>query len=276
MDQRKFDSIARGLGQRTSRRLVLGSSLLGLAGLTTTRDMQAQEATSEASAADAAADTPEFLFAQTFTAGTWQPADEASLYTLTLEGTAAQTVYFSDRPERIVGLAPMQTFLDGLGFTPANPPNAALVAQRADADGHEILVIELFDPVYDAETSTLTYTARVLEDYGAPGLASLAAQQTDHELPESFADGSLFIDDCPDGTATCYQIVNNENVVVGPLTNVGCCYQAQPGMCEPCSDNDQSSYYGKLCHEAWPDQCTFGLGEWGCFVYSVNCPDGGL
>src|SRR5688572_22930191 len=108
MDQRKFDSIARGLGQRTSRRLVLGSSLLGLAGLTTTRDMQAQEATPEASVADAAADTPEFLFAQTFTGGTWQPADEAGTYTLTLEGTAAQTVYFSDRPERIVGLAPMQ------------------------------------------------------------------------------------------------------------------------------------------------------------------------
>ena len=79
--------------------------------------------------ADTAGAHPEFLFVQPFDSGAWSPTSGAdATYTLTLTGAAAQTVYFSDRPERIVGLAPTQRFLDGLGFTPNNPPNAALVA----------------------------------------------------------------------------------------------------------------------------------------------------
>ena len=47
-------------------------------------------------------------------------------------GVAPQTIAFSDRPERIVVQAPMQQFLDGLGFSVENPPNAAIEILEAD------------------------------------------------------------------------------------------------------------------------------------------------
>lgn len=90
-------------------------------------------------------------------------AGENGVYTLTLTDTPDQTVYFSDRPARVVGVAPLQQFLDGLGFSPQNQPNAALVAQTAI--GEDVLVIELLNPRNDEAAHTLTYDARVLENY---------------------------------------------------------------------------------------------------------------
>src|SRR5690606_35868601 len=100
MDPRRFDTLARSVCRRASRRGVMaataGLAALPLLGRSPTT---AQESTPERASGPPVDETtfPEFLFVQTFTGGTWQPADEAGLYTLTLEGTAAQTVYFSDR-----------------------------------------------------------------------------------------------------------------------------------------------------------------------------------
>jgi len=176
---------------------------------------------------------PEYLFVQPFDAGTWEPkSGEDGTYLLTLTGVAADTTYFSDRPERITGLARTQPFLDGLGFTSENPPNAAIVAQTESGE-QDVLVVQLFNPVYDAGAATLVYEARILADYGGRGLAHLAQQQTDYELAASFGEGSLFIDDCPDiGGDNCYLQCENEGSV-----NSGQCWSWSSWTCNPCGSN---------------------------------------
>ncbi len=251
MDASRFDTITKVFAaRRLSRRQALAQGAAGLtAGALATTGLgtaHGQEATPGATpavdpndphpSADTAGAHPEFLFVQPFDAGTWAPKPGADgTFTLTLTGAAAHAVYFSDRPERIVGLTPTQRFLDALGFTPDNPPNAALVAPSADgSDTQEILVIELLNPVYDAAAGTLVYEARVLADYSEPGLAHLARQQTDYDLPESFGAGSLFIDDCPDIQLNCYD-VNNPSTIVG-TTMAGTCYQWWPPGCLLCQN----------------------------------------
>ena len=202
MDTHRFDSVTRTLTNGLTRRTALAAGASGLAASALAglglRRAAAQDSTPVASpAATGAGFGQEFLFVQTAEAGTWMPkSGEEGVYTLTLTGAAAQTIYFSDRPDRIVGTAPMQQFLDNLGFTPDNPPNAAMVTGTGDAE--EVLIIELYNPTYDAEADTLTYEARVLEDYDEDGLAFVAQRQGDTDLPSSFGHTSLFIDDCPD------------------------------------------------------------------------------
>lgn len=280
MQANHFDTISRLFANRKTRRQALaGSAGLAAAALTAPR-LLAQDGTPEAStstvdpsdphpSADEATHDPEFLFVQPFEAGAWAPkAGEDGVYTLTLTGASANTVYFSDRPERIFGLAPTGPFLDNLGFTPTNPPNAALVARRADGSDQEVLVIELLNPAYDGET--LTYDAKVLADYGEPGLTAAARTQMDYELPESFAEGSLFIDDCSDGEGACYNIVNGDQQDIGSIT-VGNCYHFP--ACEPCNDDWNGAQWGKACAEQYPDQCSYGsIGDipgisWDCYVH---------
>src|SRR5690606_38725131 len=112
-------------------------------------------------------------------------------------------------------------FLDGLGFTPFDPPNAAVVAQTAA--GEDVIVVELLNPRLiesfgtDSGT-TLVYDVRVLADYEGGGLAFLASHQSDATLPERFGPASLFIDDCGD-LSRCY-LHHRESggiIHVGPL-----------------------------------------------------------
>jgi hypothetical protein len=136
------------------------------------------------------------LFVQTFSHGTWHPKEgEEGVYLLTLNDIGAETIYFSDRPARQVGLIPTSEFLDSLGFTSANPPNAALATETENEDG-EVLVIELFAPVYDEAHATLTYDAVLLTEYGEAAFADLAQRATGELLPATFGRGHLFIDSC--------------------------------------------------------------------------------
>ncbi len=277
MDPARFDSISRLLARHSNRRRALAAAL-GTAPLLLPLHGSAQDATPEMAqpASDLTSDFPVFLFVQTFTGGTWTPAQDGQ-FELTLTGVAAGTIAFSDRPDRIVTLIETQQFLQGLGFTPANPPNAAIVAMREGSGmtDQEVLVLELFSPQYDAASGTLTYTARVLQDYGAPGLAGLAANQTDFEQLQQFAGGSLLIDDCSDGEAVCYQDLNNERVIVGNIGDVGCCYDWGVSHCAACNDDASSEYYGKLCADNYPDTCSYysnGVDGWDCYADGVTCP----
>ena len=228
---------------------------LAAAGLFTTRLTSAQDATPAATpvfpsdphpSADGVVTHPEYLFVQPFDGGTWAPkAGEDGTFVLTLTGAAAQTTYFSDRPERDTGLAPNQQFLDGLGFTPENPPNAAIVVQT-DSGEEDVLVVELLAPVYDAEAATLTYEAKVLRDYGGRGLADVAQQQSDYDLPASFGQGSLFIDDClPSLLDGCYyQEPNSDYQFIGNVPS-GNCWNASKILCEPCQS------YSSLCNQMY-------------------------
>jgi hypothetical protein len=280
MDPIRFDTITRLFANRRTRRATTGGTLGLVAAVASGRALgqnatpdTATQATGPAGAhpegIHARPDT-EFLFAQAFTGGTWAPKEgENGAYTLALTGAAAQTVYFSDRPERLVGLLPNQEFFDKLGFTPETPPNAALVA---DTDGgQDILVIELRNPAYDASSASLTYDARVLADYGETDLSSLARRQADYDFPQSFSTGGLFIDDspfdCKDISGECYNIIDGNVQIIGDLA-IGAC-GADRLTCQPCDDDGTDAVYGKACAEKYPDQCNYysnGVDGWDCYA----------
>jgi hypothetical protein len=201
------------------------------------------------------ADRREFLFVQTFASGSLAPSDdEAGLYTLVLEQSPGHTLYFSDRPERIVGTVPMEQFLDGLGFTPANPPNAALVAEREDG-GEEIIVLELLNPRYDEAARMLTYDVRILADDEQLDMTlEHRLSTTDHE-GATYGASSLFIDDCPTYHAICHR----ENQA--PI-DYGCqsfCWESYAGSCVPCQ-----SIQKQCCADQPSGQCDVTYGANGC------------
>ena len=189
MDDRRFDSLVQLFAARRSRRTALkggfaGASALAIRGLTELAPPAgAQDATPEASP-ETDAPHPSFLFVQLAEGGTWMPKPgEDGVFLLTLAGVSSQSIYFSDRPERIVGTVPTEKFLDQLGFTPLNPPNAAVVVQTPEGT-RDVLVIELFDPVYtqdfaDGAGDVLTYEARLLEAYEGDGLTPWVGEMDD-------------------------------------------------------------------------------------------------
>jgi hypothetical protein len=260
MDPRRFDRLARRVAaRRLSRRTTLTASgggvaaaLLGAFGgrraLTASQDATPGTSPIASPVASPGATLvgdggPEFLFVQTFAGGTWAPKPDADgVYLLTLTGHAAQTVYFSDRPERLVGTIPTRDFLDRLGFTPADPPNAAVVAQTSDG-GEDVLVVELFDPVYaegfgEGGGVTVTYTARVLIGESGPRLTPLAARQDDDRLPAAFGPATLFIDG-------------------------------------PCLGQDQECFNAKACCAGLACHYTAGFGQPRCCAYpGAPCPTG--
>ncbi len=275
MESRHFDTLTRSLASTHSRRTALRAGGLalsaGLAGSSSLR-VRAQDATP-----DPLADDATFLFVQSASSGTFAanpgagtPTAEGTPtpgggadYLLTLEGHTGNTVYFSDRPERIFGEAPTQRFLDGLGFSPANPPNAALVTN--DADGNEdILVVELLNPVYDAGVGSVTYGVNILNDYEG-GLDFVAGRQRDADLAPTFGEASLFIDDCPDvsGCLTSDGVIGDPSYYIGPLpagTPSGQCWHWDSLTCKPCSGLGQSDY-DSICNAAYAECDNH------CFVY---------
>ena len=265
MDATRFDSLTCALSARLSRRTALHASGLGLAaGLaaSTSGRASAQDATP-----DPLSDDATFLFVQSAASGTFAANSGAGTpsadgtpvagggadYLLTLEGHAGNTIYFSDRPERIFGTAPTQQFLDGLGFAPSNPPNAALVTN--DADGNEdILVVELLNPTYDADNGAITYGVNLLSDYEG-GLDFVANRQRDEDLAPTFGEASLFIDDCPDTDVYCYtRLFANE----GFLGTYGQCWSWGELNCNICDDLQGLV---DLCNSMYPgcnNDCTAG------------------
>ena len=207
MDGRRFDSWSKAVARRSSRRTVLRSTGVGLAavlgGVAGLRGATAQEATP-----DGTASAPSLLFVQIASSGSFAPNPQVGTpavegtptvgggadYLLTLEGHHGATIYFSDRPDRIFGDWPTQEFLDVLGFTPANPPNAALVTQADEDAEDEVLILELIEPTYDEATDTLTYGATVLGGYAGEPLTAIVADQDADVVPETFGRASLFID----------------------------------------------------------------------------------
>ncbi|CAA9561244.1 MAG: hypothetical protein AVDCRST_MAG49-2435 [uncultured Thermomicrobiales bacterium] len=235
MDPTRFDGIARTFaGRRASRRAAIAAGAAGaVAVLGAAAPGKAQEA-----APGAEGNRTFFLFVQTFLGGTLVPKEgEDGTYVLTLTGGPGQTIYFSDRPERIVGTLPTYQFLDALGFPPDNPPNAALVA-RTD-DGEDIVVVELFNPVYtdsfgESGAATLTYDVRVLADYAEEGLAHLAQRRAGEAPPAAFSEAALFIDDCNPVWIRC----GREGIwgwEVGDLGYRSTCWSWSDFNCVPCA-----------------------------------------
>lgn len=141
-------------------------------------------------------DDASWLFVQAgFASGTLAGNGDGT-FLLTLLNAPAQTVYFSDRPNRIAGAMPTERFLEVLDFDGGDPPNAALVIQ-IDAENTDVIVFELTAPVYDAGVNSLAYTATLLEGFDQfqeTGVGFVEEPLTADTLPREFGASSLFID----------------------------------------------------------------------------------
>jgi len=187
-----------------------------------------------------------FLFLQSFDSGSLTPkAGTPDRYTLTLKQGLGDTVYFSDRPAKVVGTVPTAQFLKALGFTPANPPNAALVGQR-DATHKDVVVVELFNPIYDAKTNTLSYEVALLKDWHKLDETFQQTPDTEAQLPRAFTAAHLFIDDCPDAEVVCFK--RSTHARVGDLGFRGMCWHWFPTGCFAC-DPDA---YSRECNATIP------------------------
>ncbi len=132
-----------------------------------------------------------FIFIQEGTGGTFVK-DESGNYTLTITGVVPYTIYFSDRPERVGGFAPMDKFLDGFCFGAIDPPNAAVMLREGENES-DVVVAELTSPQFDETNSTLTYTAKVLDDYTFNSDWSHIISKADDAIPEAFGNVSIVI-----------------------------------------------------------------------------------
>ena len=86
--------------------------------------------------------------------------------TLTLRGITPSTLYFSDRPQRVVGHMTTADFVDlwaiGDNSFETDPPNAVLSFLEPGADVPDDAVIVLREPNLDG-AGQLTYSIEVLE-----------------------------------------------------------------------------------------------------------------
>ena len=86
--------------------------------------------------------------------------------TLTLRGTTASTLYFSDRPQRVVGHMSTADFVDlwavGDNSFETDPPNAVLAFLESDAAVPDDVVVVLAQPKLDADDD-VSYSIEVLE-----------------------------------------------------------------------------------------------------------------
>jgi hypothetical protein len=135
------------------------------------------------------------LFVQVAESGTAEPIEgESGGYHVTLANGSGQTLYFSDRPERLAGIIGTGAFMqetDGM----AGQPNAAL-AFRPNGDDSEtkLVVLELHGATFDPESLVLTYEARFLDIASESTLALDDLSQALDSLPANFGQATLFID----------------------------------------------------------------------------------
>lgn len=243
MDANRFDTISKLFASRKTRRAALKGTGAGIAAAAVAPlagRVAAQDATPAAGGEETvhpnASSNVTELFTQAFEGGTWEQAGSDDTYTLTLTGTAAQTVYFADRPERFFGLMSMQDYIDTINAEPTDPPNAALITRDPDSGAEDILIIELANPQYNASSATLTYDATMLTDYQQEGLSSAAIRQQDYDFPASFGHGGLFIDGVCNGHDWVQCTVTNTGEVL-PTVKVGECWDTGGWGCEQCHSN---------------------------------------
>jgi hypothetical protein len=226
------------------------------------------------------------MFVQTFGEGSIADAGNGNL-TLTADHLTGQTIYFSDRPERIVGTVPTQRFLGldhapsaspsatpetgGLGFTPANPPNAALVfdsAEGSDEPG-DVVVVELINPTYDPGSGQATYEIKVLADDTAVDMNFVGEPVVDADAIRAFEGASLFIDDCMDGTIVCVNRTSGATQDLTETNTAGFCWSYDDACCSPCQDFE---YWGQQCYAmywVWCDGECYATFDWQVFFCQV-------
>lgn len=259
MDPARFDQFTRTLGAHTSRRRALVAGIAGcsaLTGLARPKATSAQDATPASQTS-----SPTTVYVQLADSGTWVPKpDEPGTYLLTLFDPGEQTLSFTLAPDRFVATIPTEDLLATLGFTPENPPNAAIEVVTPDGE-RDVLVVELTNPVYTiaiaTSASVLTYEARVLSAYRGTGLQEWLPDVADDQLPTEFEQVSLFIDNGCWGFTGCYLVESDGSrgdwIGGVPSTpNLLRCPGVVPGTCVPCSGNNIETLHAR-CNSTYRD-----------------------
>ena len=123
----------------------------------------------------AGAEEPELhlLFVQ---GATSMQADTDAM-TLRLVGVTEQTIYFSDRPQRVAGIVETKNFVGHWGSGDdsfaMNPPNATLTIYDVEAERNTAAVLVLKDPVLEGNDLVYRYEllgGTVPAEGGAAGL----------------------------------------------------------------------------------------------------------
>lgn len=195
----------------------------------------------------------QYMFVQTAHSGSLIPVTgKENLYLLVLKGVSPQTIGFSDRPERIVGQISTQTFLEVFCFSPTNPPNVAIELLEGAEDA-DVIVAELFDPVYDATNHTLQCKLRILKE---PNHSyAIFNERHDPTLPQSFGPVTLFIDDCPDGVVKCCARSDQYSGEACCQYTYPKCWSWWPPGCSPCFSRDDEPRCEEECGHGCPYEC---------------------
>ncbi len=257
MDATRIDSIARFLAERRSQRALARAGAGLAAGLAAGGVTESTRALGFTPAAAADEDGPTLLFLQAFQAGSISASDVEGRYTLTLQQGLGHTVYFSDRPDRVVGATPTPRFLAELGFPDDNPPNAALVVETDDGRT-EVVVVELFAPAYDQASHTAIYQAAVLGEWERATDGTVSETTVDPaEALTSFGAAHLFIDSLRgSGTPSCdlsrvYCYNSCTSPPYGDLGTGHLCWSDADQACQPCDPVDLDAY----CAAKFSDHC---------------------
>ena len=259
MEGNQFDRVSKLFAERRlSRRRALAKGGAGLAAVVVGARAAAQDATPEGAAdADGAGKVP-YLFVQSFGSGSIAPAADGR-YTVPLADGLGQTLYFSDRPARDVGALATPTFLEGLGFSDDNPPNAALVMETGPGET-DIAVVELYSPVYDESTKSATYEVATLANWEQETGLGLWDAPTDlATVAPTFGVAHLFIDDCAAANVSCGRVGQAPGMGEVVYFDVPMCFNL--GRCMPCEgagtrDCDAERHWSLKC-----DQDLGGGGE---------------
>lgn len=131
----------------------------------------------------------QFLFIQRAQSGSLSQINETA-YTLEMNNVGSESILFSDRPERVVTSISTADFVgswtDGLNSFAEDAPNDVLIVEDTQTGNLETSVIESFDPAYNMNANTLTYT--IMTENG-----------TSIELPREFGQTILVIDGAVNG-----------------------------------------------------------------------------
>lgn len=253
MDSTRFDRLTISLSQRLSRRRAISAGIVWFSPFA----LAAQRSPASAQDATPAAQTsiPTTIYVQLADRGTWLPKPDApGVYLLTLFDPGEQTLSFTMAPDRFVATVATEDFLSSLGFTPENPPNAAIEVVTPTGE-RDVLVVELIDPVFtpaagEDDAAVLIYEARVLKVYKGTGLEEWLPDVDDDQLSAQFEQISLFIDNGCWGFSGCYLIeadgTRGSKIGGVPATpNLMRCPGVVPDTCVPCSGNNLATLHAR-------------------------------
>jgi len=111
------------------------------------------------------------LFVQTASNAQLQPLNvQKRTFKLTMKSPNPYVSFFSERPERVTGIMPIQNYLNnwtdnGSNSFKKSPPNVALEAlsnTTQSGDKHLHLMGTISNPQYDSQNKTLTYQFKLL------------------------------------------------------------------------------------------------------------------